>query len=331
MALTQDFAASGWLQAFMGAPDATLQQARLFTKKHIDWLDVLSSLTTIREKSDILDEALQGLWDYTGEHATQWLLTSVPATNVDWVIPTTDDFTIHCAAPTAIENADQLGAALGVRDWKTRVTMRILKSDFATWQRKVARVGSGAPVGFTMATSHSNTMELLCNASWTANKWVDGKWLIEIDGQPHMTYEIEESIQVSRPELTDVMEKALAAMAYADSNLRSVPTNSPGLSTNVPEWIPTTDKLLPLHKAVYGSGSESCVSRSFQTAWDAVWPILYNRRKKLVRGQCEMKVIRSQLDQAFQSDPRLVTWIFVFGELMGQTFSGSGLGICAKY
>lgn len=315
----------------MGIPDATLQQSRLFTKKHLDWLDVLSSLTTIREKSDILDEALQGLWDYSGEHHIRWLLNSVPATNEDWTIPTTEDFTIQLQSGPSIENAEQLGATLGVKDWQTRVIMKILKSDFATWQRKVARVGSGAPVGFTMATSHANTMELPCTATWTANSWVDGKWLIEIDGQPHMNYELDEPIQVSRPELRDVMAQALEAMAYADNNLRSATSNNPGLSLSTPNWVPPTDKLAPLHAAVYGNGSEISFSRPFQIAWDAVWPILYNRRKKLVRGECEMKIIRGQLDEAFQADPKLATWIFVFGELMGQTFSGSGLGINAKY
>lgn len=331
MSITQDYASTGWLQAFMGIQDPALQQHRLFTKKHLDWLDSLSSLTTIREKADSLDDALSGLWAYCEKNGILWCLKQIPASNVDWVLPSTEDFTIQCQTPPEIDSPQQWGAALGIRDWQTRVTMRILRSDFATWQRTSARVGSGAPVGFTMATSEANMMELDCTAYWTANQWVDGAWKIEIDGQPYMKFEVEEAIQVVRPEVETSLEAIVMAIADADSKLRASKTSSIAFPTSFPAWIPSGDRLVPLHEAVYGGKHEVSVSRAFQSTWDAVWPILYCRRKKLVRGHCEMKLIRSQLDQAFQTEPTLTTWMFVFGELLCQTYLGDGLGICAKY
>jgi hypothetical protein len=331
MTITQDYASTGWLQAFMGAQDALLQQSRLSTKKHIDWIDALCSLTTIREKRDSLDDCLTGLWDYAQANELGWLVKNVPASQTDWVLPTTDDFTIECRTPPIISDAKTLGCALGIYDWTTKVMLRIQRSEFATWQRRVARNGSGAPIGFTVATSEAHMMELDCSAIWTANDWVDGTWRFAIDGQPLMTTTVEEPIQVVRPDASKGIESMLFSIMQADSKLRNSKGNSGPTTSTIPAWIPAGDPLVPLHEGIYGGRNGLAVSRSFQSAWDAIWPVLYCRRKKLGRGHCEMKFIRSQLDQAIQTEPKLVTWIFVFGELLCQTYLSDGLGISAKY
>jgi len=41
--------------------------------------------------------------------------------------------------------------------------------------------------------------------------------------------------------------------------------------------------------------------------------------------------VRQKLDCCFQADPKLVTWLLVFGDLLCQAQVGDGLGIAAKF
>jgi hypothetical protein len=331
MTVTHDYAASGWLQAFIGTPDPALQQLRLFSKKQIDSVDVLSNLSTIREKASELDGILEQLWAYAKQNELIWLLQRVPATQPDWELPMDDQFTIHCVAPPKIDSPQDLSCALGIRDWSTRVMLRILRSDFATWQRKVSRVGSGAPIGFTVTTSEAQMMELPSVATWTANQWVNGVWKISIDGQPNMNAILEEPIHVKRPELRDCMDDLTLAIEWADSNLRKIKNSPKAESDGVPSWIPMADPLYALHDTLYLADGQISVTRSFRTTWEAVWPVIYCRRRKLVRGHCEMQSIRRHLDHAFETEPNLVAWTFFLGEMLSQIFLGDGIGISAKY
>jgi len=331
MTVTHDYAASGWLQAFIGTQDPALQQLRISSKKQIDSIDILSNLSTIREKADELDGILEQLWAYAKQNELVWLLQRVPATQRDWELPMDDQFTIHCVTPPKIDSPQDLACALGIRDWSTQVVMRILRSDFATWQRKVSRVGSGAPIGFTVATSEAHMMELPSVAKWRANQWVNGVWEISIDGQPNMNAIIEEPIHVNRPELQHCMDDLTIAIEWADNHLRKSKNSAKAESDGVPSWIPMTDPLYALHDTLYLADGQISVTRSFRTIWEAVWPVIYCRRRKLVRGHCEMQLIRRQLDYAFETEPSLVAWTFLFGEMLSQMFLGDGIGISAKY
>ena len=137
----QDYANSGWLQAFMGVSDPVIQQSRLIAKKHLDWIDCITSLTTIREKADMLDAALESLWQYGVSNELNWLLTSIPCAQSSWVLDCTDEFSIEQNEAPKIDDATVWANAMGIRDWSTQVTMRILSGDFVSWQRRVARQG----------------------------------------------------------------------------------------------------------------------------------------------------------------------------------------------
>jgi hypothetical protein len=69
----------------------------------------------------------------------------------------------------------------------------------------------------------------------------------------------------------------------------------------------------------------------FRGIWATVWPIIYCRRKRLKRGTCGLVDVRQKLDCCFQADPKLVTWLLVFGDLLCQAQVGDGLGIAAKF
>jgi hypothetical protein len=329
----QDYANSGWLQALMGVNDPIIQQARLDAKKHLDWIDCVCSLTTIREKVDTLQASIDSLWSYGVANDLKWLLTAIPSAQSTWILDSTDDFTIEQNTPPVIEDAKSWADAMGIRDWTTQVTMRILSGDFVSWQSRVARQGKNAPVGFTMESSGKSMLELKTTAAWTANNWVDGSWCFSIDGQSTMVKTIEEPIVVARPAWSEIEETALLTLQSADDRYTTQRKKSSGSA--IPQgdwslWCESIPSLEPIHLAVL-DGQQMKFSSTFQGIWATVWPIIYCRRKRLKRGACGLVDVRKKLDCCFQADPKLVTWLLVFGELLCQMQAGDGLGIAAKF
>ena len=329
----QDYANSGWLQALMGVNDPVIQQARLNSKKHLDWIDSICSLTTIREKADSLDSNLESLWNFGLENDLKWLLTMIPSTQLNWILDSTDMFTIEQTVPPVIEDAKTWACAMGIHDWKTHVTMRILSGDFVSWQRRVARQGANAPVGFTMESSGKAMLELKTSAEWKANNWADGTWTFLIEGQATMVHVVEEPIQVVRPDWKATEETTLLTIQAADDRFQKLRKQSTGSA--IPQgdwsaWCESIPALEPLHQFVLGSG-EMNLTPPFRGIWATVWPIIYCRRKRLKRGTCGLVDLRKKLDCCFQADPKLVTWLLVFGELLCQAQVGDGLGIAAKF
>jgi hypothetical protein len=329
----QDYANSGWLQALMGANDPIIQQARLNLKKHLDWIDSICSLTTIREKADTLESSITSLWDFGTANDLRWLLTMIPSTQPNWILDSTDLFTLEQSTPPTIDNAADWANAMGIHDWATQVTMKILSGDFVSWQRKVARQGANAPVGFTMESSGKSMLELKATASWKANQWVDGKWTFSIDGQSTMVEVVEEPITVERPDSKAIEENALMTLHAADERFargRKKATGSAIPQGDWASWCDSVPELGSLHLAILdGTGVAS--TSTFRGIWATVWPIVYCRRKRLKRGTCGLVDLRKKLDCCFQSDPLLVTWLMVFGDLLCQTQVGDGLGIAAKF
>ena len=329
----QDYANSGWLQALMGMNDPVIQQARLSTKKHLDWIDSLCSLTTIREKADSLESSMESLWKYGCENDLKWLLTLIPATQLHWLLDSTDEFTIEQTVSPDVSDAKAWACAMGIHDWSTQVTMRILSGDFVSWQRRVARQGANAPVGFTMESSAKAMMELKTTACWKANQWVDGVWTFSIDGQSTMVHSVEEPIQVARPDWKVTEENAILSIQAADERFQKLRKQSTGSA--IPQgdwagWCESIPSLEPLHQEVLG-GRDMNLTSPFRGIWATVWPIIYCRRKRLKRGTCGLVDVRQKLDCCFQADPKLVTWLLVFGDLLCQAQVGDGLGIAAKF
>ena len=334
----QDYANSGWLQALMGVSDPLIQQSRLNAKKHLDWIDCITSLTTIREKADLLDAAIDSLWQYGIANELKWLMTSIPSTQLEWVLDSTDEFSIEQTESPRIESAADWACAMGIRDWSTTVTMKILSGDFVSWQRRVARSGANAPTGFTMESSGKSTLELKTTATWKANNWVDGTWTFAIDGQATMVKVVEEPITVIRPDSKAIQENILLTIQSADDRFAKLRKKTTGNNITQggsghgkwSDWCESVPALNDLHLAVLcGEGLQS--SPTFQGIWATVWPIIYCRRKKLKRGTCGLTDLRQRLDQCFQADPQLVTWMLVFGELLCTLKVGEGLGIAAKF
>jgi len=329
----QDYANSGWLQALMGVNDPIIQQSRLNAKKHLDWIDSICSLTTIREKADTLDSSIDSLWTFGINNDLKWLLTMIPSTQLNWILDSTDAFTIEQTTPPSIEDAKSWACAMGIYDWSTQVTMRILSGDFVSWQRRVARQGANAPVGFTMESSGKAMLELKTTASWKANNWVDGTWTFAIDGQATMIETVEEPISVARPDWKPTEENALLTLQSADERFTKLRKKASGSA--IPQgdwsgWCESIPALEPLHQAVL-DGRDLKFTSTFQGVWATIWPIVYCRRKRLKRGTCGLVDLRKKLDCCFQSDPLLVAWLLVFGDLLCQTQTGDGLGIAAKF
>lgn len=329
----QDYANSGWLQALMGANDPILQQARLNSKKHLDWIDTLCSLTTIREKVDTLESSIGSLWKFGVENDLKWLLTFIPTTQLHWNLDSTDVFTIEQSVSPSIEDSASWASAMGIHDWTTQVTMKILSGDFVSWQRRVARQGANAPVGFTMESSGKAMLELQTMATWKANDWADGTWTFAINGQSTMVETIEEPITVARPEWKLTEENALLTLQGADERFGRQRKKASGSA--IPQgdwssWCESVPTLEGMQLAVLDGRGLNC-SSTFKGIWATVWPIIYCRRKRLKRGTCGLVDLRKKLDCCFQADPLLVTWILVFGELLCQSQVGDGLGIAAKF
>ena len=329
----QDYANSGWLQALMGVNDPIIQQSRLNSKKHLDWIDAICSLTTIREKADTLESSIDSLWKFGIGNDLKWLLSMIPSMQLHWILDSTDVFTIEQTIPPAIEDSQSWADAMGIHDWSTNVTMKILSGDFVSWQRRVARQGANAPVGFTMESSGKAMLELKTKASWKANNWADGVWTFSIDGQSTMIETVEEPIYVARPEWKSTEENALLTLQSADERFAKQRKKASGSA--IPQgdwssWCESVPALEPLHLAVLDGQGLTC-SSVFQGIWTTVWPIIYCRRKRLKRGTCGLVDLRRKLDCCFQSDPQLVTWLLVFGELLCQAQVGEGLGIAAKF
>jgi hypothetical protein len=112
---------------------------------------------------------MESLWKYGCENDLKWLLTLIPATQLHWLLDSTDEFTIEQTVSPDVSDAKAWACAMGIHDWSTQVTMRILSGDFVSWQRRVARQGANAPVGFTMESSAKAMMELKTTACWKAN------------------------------------------------------------------------------------------------------------------------------------------------------------------
>jgi hypothetical protein len=334
----QDYASCGWLQALMGVSDPVIQHSRLNAKKHLDWIDCITSLTTIREKADSLDASIDSLWQYGLSNELKWLLVSIPSTQSNWVLDGLDLFSIEQNEPPKIEDAAAWANAMGIRDWTTHVTMKILSGDFVSWQRRVARQGANAPTGFTMESSGKSTLELKTTASWKANQWVDGTWTFAIDGQATMVHTVEEPICVHRPEAKATFENALLTIQSADERFSRLRKKTSGNNITQgnesqgkwSDWCESVESLGDLHLAVLCGEGLHC-SPTFQGIWATVWPIIFCRRKKLKRGTCGLTDLRHRLDHCFQADPQLVTWMLVFGELLCNLQIGDGLGIAAKF
>ena len=336
----QDYANTGWLQAFIGSPSPTIQQTRLATKKILDAIESLSSLTTIREKADIIGDSVSDVWNYANSSQMGWLVRTIPAMATDWHIEGCDDFSVSMNSALELKTADEWAAAMGIRDWSTLVTTKILKGDFVTWQRRVSRQGSsGQSHGFTYEATGNSNLDLATTASWTANQWADGKWDFQIDGQPMMTTELEEPVMTDRPAIDLLMESIMYAISHADADVREpkgVTRSGAGLPAllvsgtgSLPSWCDSVAAFKSIHQAVIAS-SETKFTPRFQFVWSSVWPVLYSRRKRLRRDSCDLITIRQQLDYCFETEPALTRWIFVFGELLSQTFVGDGLGIAVK-
>ncbi len=337
----QDFASTGWLQAFIGSPSPTIQQTRLSIKKVLDALESLSSLTTIREKSDSIDASVSEVWDYANNSQLGWLVRTIPAAGTDWHIEGCDEFSVSMNSHLSLVTARDWASAMGIYDWSTQVTTKILKGDFVTWQRRVSRQGnSGQSHGFTYEVTGNSTLDLATTASWTANEWADGKWLFQIDGQPMMSTELEEPVMTERPSLESLVESLMFSISHADADVREpkgVTRSGAGLPAllvsgtgSLPTWCDSVPAFKFIHQAVIASQDTKFTPR-FQFVWSSVWPVLYNRRKRLRRDSCDLITIRQQLDYCFETEPALTRWIFVFGELLSQTFIGDGLGISVKY
>jgi hypothetical protein len=329
----QDYANSGWLQALMGINDPVIQQGRLNAKKHLDWIDSICSLTTIREKADTLESSIESLWTYAAQNELKWLLTMIPSTQLHWILDSTDEFTIEQTAAPEIPDAKVWSCAMGIHDWSTQVTMRILSGDFVSWQRRVARQGANAPVGFTMESSGKSMLELKTTAAWTANQWVDGSWTFSIEGQATMVHQVEEPIYTKRPDRNQIQENALLTIQSADERFQK--SRKPSVGSAIPHgdwsaWCESIPALEDLHLSVLDTRGQN-YSSTFRGIWATVWPIVYCRRKKLKRGSCGLADLRRKLDSCFQADPKLVTWLLVFGELLCQAHVGDGIGIGAKF
>ena len=297
----QDYANSGWLQALMGVNDPIIQQARLDAKKHLDWIDSICSLTTIREKSDSLDASIDSLWNYGVTNDLKWLITAIPTTQLHWILDSTDEFTIEQSAPPTIENSTSWADAMGIRDWSTEVTMKILSGDFVSWQRKVARQGANAPTGFTMESSGKSMLELKTTASWKANNWVDGTWTFAIQGQATMIKTIEEPITVARPEWSSLEEFCLLTLQGADDRFTALRKKSTGSA--IPQgdwstWCESIPRLEPIHMAVLGR----------------TWPALYVHVSRDMGNRLANYLLPSQTTQTRSMrarGPSQKVWIVV--------------------
>jgi hypothetical protein len=329
----QDYANSGWIQALMGANDPVIQQSRLNLKRHLDMIDILCSLTTIREKADQLPTCIPSLWKFAHENELGWLLKAVPSLQREWTLDSNELFTIeHISAPE-LTTTEQWAGALGIVDWSTPVIMKILSGDFVSWQRRVARQGSNAPVGFTFEVSTKSMLELKAKAEWKANQWTDGTWRFSLDGQPNMDHSIEEPVVVIRPDIVQWRDDALLAIQSNDEKHAKKRTRGPMDDLVISDWVSWCDSvpnLLLLHESVL-SGNETKCSKTFRSIWATVWPMLYCKRKRLKRGACSLVEQRRRLDICLKAEPQTVVWIAIFGELYFQATSGDGLGVCAKY
>jgi hypothetical protein len=329
----QDYANSGWIQALMGANDPIIQQSRLLLKRQLDSVDVLCSLTTIREKADQLSEWTESLWKFSHDNDLGWLLGQLPALQREWYVDSTELFTIEQTSAPELKSLQQWSGAMGLMDWSTPVVMRILSGDFVSWQRKVARQGASAPVGFTLEVSGKSMLELRANAAWKANDWIDGTWTFSLDGQPFMVHTIEEPVKVARPSQGTLRDDALVSIQSMDERSARKRNKSALDELSVSDWVSWCDSvpdLLPLHEAVLSENQTAC-SRAFRSIWATVWPMLYCKRKKLKRASCSLVEQRKRLDVCLKAEPHLVIWIAVFGELYFQAAVADGLGICAKF
>jgi hypothetical protein len=244
-------------------------------------------------------------------------------------------------SPLELKTAVEWAAAMGIRDWSTPVTTKILKGDFVTWQRRVARQGtSGQSHGFTYEATGNSNLELATTASWTANQWADGRWDFQIDGQPMMITELQEPVMTSRPSFESIIEPLMYSISHADADVREakgITRSGPGIPAllvsgvgSLPSWADSVPIFKAIHQEVIAS-NDSNFSPRFQFVWSTVWPVLYSRRKRLRRDSCDLVTIRQQLDYCFETEPSLSRWIFAFGEILSQTFIGDGLGIAVKY
>ncbi len=310
-----------WLQSLtLAAKEPIAQQIKPL-------LETVNELTRQHGEGNRLDSA-QRLWDFCSREGLLSLLELMPIEQPNWVFDRDDNFaytrrSIEQTAGPAVKpplDFPSWTQKLGLENCRVPLTAEVNSRD---WQSILRQEAVRLQQTLNTAAMPSGlTLRLNCHAEWDKQHWA-----IRFDDAEWMVINYEDPFSVQRPEMADISETILWAIAQAHDAL--VPKGKSSTEVGAGPWMNCVPQLKPLHEQIMVTEA-SKYSPWFRRVWACVWTVIY-REQNVLRGQANIDVIRQEMAASIKEMPRLTLWMFVFAKLVCECQLGRGLGVSADY
>ena len=310
-----------WLQSLtLAAKEPVAQQIKPL-------LETINELTRQHGEGNRLDSAKR-LWDFCASEGLLSMLEIMPIGQTNWVFDRDDNFAYNRRL------ADQSGGVgtkvpldfdtwtswLGLRPCQIPLQAEVNSRD---WQSLLRQEAVRLQQTLNTAAMPSGlTLRLNCRGEWDM-----AHWLIRFDDAQWMIINYEDPFSVERPELTEIEEVVMWAVATANESLQ--PKSKSSTEVGAGPWMSCVPKLKEFHERIMVQDSKQYTAW-FRRVWACVWTIIY-REQNVLRGQANIDVVRQEIATAIKEAPRLTLWTFVFAKLLCECQLGRGLGASADY
>ena len=310
-----------WLQSLtLAAKEPVAQQIKPL-------LETINELTRQHGEGDRLESA-QRIWDFSTREGLLGMLELMPISQPNWVFDRDDNFA-YTRRPDDRTGSDNAKRALDFETWTgwlgltpCRIPMKAEVNN-RDWQSVLRQEAVRLQQTLNTAAMPSGlTLNLNCHAEWDLTHWA-----IRFDDASWMVINYEDPFSVERPELAEIEETLLWAIAQAHDAL--LPKSKSSTEIGAGPWMTCVPRLKDLHERIMVTDSTKYAAW-FRRVWAAVWTIIY-REQNVLRGQANIDIVRQEIATAIKEAPRLTLWMFVFAKLVCECQLGRGLGVSADY
>lgn len=310
-----------WLQSLtLAAKEPVAQQIKPL-------LETVNELTRQHGEGDRLDLAKR-LWEFCSSEGLLGMLEIMPLVQPNWVFDRDDNFA-YTRRPADLDGGSATKPTLDYETWTQWLGLQPCKIPLQAevnsrdWQSKLRQEAVRLQQTLNTAAMPSGlTLRLNCHAEWDL-----AHWLIRFDDAQWMVINYEDPFSVERPELAEIEETLMWAIAQAQDAL--LPKGKSSTEIGVGPWMNCVPRLQKLHERIMVSDVKQ-YSAWFRRVWSCVWTVVY-REQNVLRGQANIDVVRQEMAAAIKEVPRLTLWMFIFAKLVCECQLGRGLGVSADY
>jgi hypothetical protein len=316
--ITNPFTQS-WIQSLTQAAEIPATRT---IKAKLEWVD---AVCLNRPDVDRMAAAKE-LWSFAETEGLSGLLQIVPTNHSPWVFDREDIF-IYERTPEGLaelKRAWSLEAwtqSLGIQPSKFALVAEVTSSDWMALVRSEA-VRLKQTLN-TAAVTQTSTMHLPCTGRW------DGKsWAVQFDQLDWIYVNYEDPVTVTRPSYAEMETALIEALSFASTNVVAKSGPSSSYALRPAQWMNCSERLMPIHQLVMDNagGFAPWIAK----VWSCVWPVIY-REQNVLKGQADLDVIRRDIKECLNAQPRLTVWMFMFAKLVCQSQLSRGLGFCADF